>query len=219
MPAEQPTRSPTSASWKVNQPAAQSVSRSSQNRAAIALGFGSRKRWMSKTSIASSQPTRTATRTTSAGTQSRHASADAAGQRPAGLGDDDVLSALSSEGASAQQLAELGRKLEEARLLACVVRARLREVDLDDAGDPSRPGLITTTRVERNTASAIEWVTKTTVEPRRLPDPQQLEVQPLARHLVERAERLVHQQQLRVENESARAIETRCCIPPESCQG
>ena len=44
-------------------------------------------------------------------------------------------------------------------------------------------------------------MTKTTVEPDCLPDPQQLEVEPLARHLVERAERLVHQQQRRVERE------------------
>ena len=62
-----------------------------------------------------------------------------------------------------------------------------------------RPGRgdITTTRVERKTASEIECVTKTIVLPSRLPDPQQLHVQPLARHLVERAERLVHQQERR----------------------
>ena len=63
---------------------------------------------------------------------------------------------------------------------------------------------MTTTRVERNTASAIECVTKTIVEPVSLPDPQQLHVQALARHLVERAERLVHQQQRRRERERAR---------------
>ena len=39
---------------------------------------------------------------------------------------------------------------------------------------------------------------------RSLPDPEQLHVQPLARHLVERAERLVHEQERRVERERAR---------------
>ena len=42
-----------------------------------------------------------------------------------------------------------------------------------------------------------------TVVPGPVPDPQQLEVHPLAGHLVERAERLVHQQDRRVEGERA----------------
>ena len=69
----------------------------------------------------------------------------------------------------------------------------------------TRPGRadMTTTRVERKTASGIECVTKTIVEPTRVPDAQQLEVQPLTRHLVQGAERLVHQQQRRVERERA----------------
>ena len=68
-----------------------------------------------------------------------------------------------------------------------------------------RPGRgdITTTRVERNTASGMEWVTNTMVVAGAPPDLHQLEVHPLARHLVERPERLVHQQQLRVEGERA----------------
>ena len=66
-----------------------------------------------------------------------------------------------------------------------------------------RPGraLMTTTRDERKTASGIEWVTKTTVVPGPLPDPQHLGVHPLAGHLVERAERLVHQQDGRLEGQ------------------
>ncbi len=69
-----------------------------------------------------------------------------------------------------------------------------------------RPGRgdITTMRVERNTASGIEWVTKTTVLLRALPEPQQLLVQLVAGDLVERAERLVHQQELGLEAERAR---------------
>ena len=83
-----------------------------------------------------------------------------------------------------------------------------------------RPGraLMTTMRVESNTASSIEWVTKMTVLRGLLPEPQQLLVQAVAGDLVERAERLVHQQQLRARSR-ARAIETRCCMPPDSCQG
>ena len=60
---------------------------------------------------------------------------------------------------------------------------------------------MTTTRVERKTASGIEWVTKMTVVAGALPDAQQLEVHALAGHLVERAEGLVHEQQGRIEGE------------------
>ena len=74
-----------------------------------------------------------------------------------------------------------------------------------------RPGRgdITTTRSDRNTASAIEWVTNSTVlrglagEVALAPDAQQLERHVVARHGVERAERLVHQQQRRVEQQGA----------------
>ena len=68
-----------------------------------------------------------------------------------------------------------------------------------------RPGRgdITTIRVDRNTASGIEWVTKTTVLPVSRPQPQQLLVELVAHDLVERAERLVHQQQLRIEGQRA----------------
>src|ERR671933_589532 len=40
-----PIAKPPTASWNVNQPALQSVCRSSQNAVAISVGFGSRKRW------------------------------------------------------------------------------------------------------------------------------------------------------------------------------
>jgi hypothetical protein len=83
-----------------------------------------------------------------------------------------------------------------------------------------RPGRgdITTILVERNTASGIEWVTKTTVFSVLSHRREQLLVEMVADDLVERAERLVHQHQPG-STESARAIETRCCMPPESCQG
>ena len=207
--AEQPAAKPQRASWKVNQPAAHSVSRSSQKRAAISLGFGSRKRWTSKTSIASSQPTRIATRITSAGIQSRSAAADAARERAARRRDDDGAQCTPSPAGSgspaatpaAEQLAHLGRELEEARLLARVGRARLRQVDLDDPRDPAGP------RAHHDDARREEDRLGDRVgdeddgRAAGLPDPQELEVEPLARHLVERAERLVHQQELRVERE------------------
>ena len=69
-----------------------------------------------------------------------------------------------------------------------------------------RPGRgdITTIRVDRNTASGIEWVTNSTVLPRLVPQPQQLLVEHVADDLVERAERLVHQQQIGIERQRAR---------------
>ena len=66
------------------------------------------------------------------------------------------------------------------------------------------PGDITTTRSARKIASSIEWVTKSTVKPGARPDLQQLVLQLLAGHGVERAERLVHQHDLGVVGEHAR---------------
>ena len=63
---------------------------------------------------------------------------------------------------------------------------------------------MTTTRSARNTASGIEWVTNTMVlrvGAALAPYPQQLEVQLVARHRVERPEGLVHQEQWRIEQQ------------------
>ena len=83
-----------------------------------------------------------------------------------------------------------------------------------------RPGRgdITTTRVERNTASEIEWVTKTTVEPLAS---QMRRSSRLSRSRVisSSAPNGSSMSRSAGENERARAIETRCCIPPESCHG
>ena len=70
----------------------------------------------------------------------------------------------------------------------------------------TRPGRApsTSTRSERNTASGELWVTNRIVVPGRLPDAQQLLVHVLAGDLVERAERLVHQQDLRPRDERPR---------------
>ena len=71
---------------------------------------------------------------------------------------------------------------------------------------------------DMNTDSAIEWVTNTTVEP--------ISCQIWSSSLFSRSRvissRAPNGSSIRRsagENESARAIETRCCIPPESCQG
>ena len=77
---------------------------------------------------------------------------------------------------------------------------------------------MTTTRVERKTDSAIEWVTKTTVESVSC----QIRSSSLfirSRVISSRAPKGSSIRRSGGENESARAIETRCCIPPESCQG
>ena len=69
----------------------------------------------------------------------------------------------------------------------------------------TRPGrgLITATTSERNTASAMPWVTISVVAGLLGPDPQQLDVQPLPGHVVERAERLVEQHHRRLDDQAA----------------
>ena len=52
-------------------------------------------------------------------------------------------------------------------------------------------------------ASSIEWVTKTTVLPRRLPDTEELFLKEKAGLLVEGAERFVHQQEIRIDRQGA----------------
>ncbi len=62
-----------------------------------------------------------------------------------------------------------------------------------------RPGrdVITMTRCDRYTDSNTEWVTKMTVLLQLAPQREQIVVEPEARDLVERGERLVHQQDIR----------------------
>ena len=69
----------------------------------------------------------------------------------------------------------------------------------------TRPGrgLITTILVDRYTASGIEWVTKAMVFLVARPELQQLGIEMVAHDLVERAERLVHQQQVGIEGQRA----------------
>ena len=69
----------------------------------------------------------------------------------------------------------------------------------------TRPGRgdITTILVDRYTASGIEWVTKQMVLLVSRPELQQLSIEVVADDLVERAERLVHQQQVGIEGQRA----------------
>ena len=84
----------------------------------------------------------------------------------------------------------------------------------------TRPGRadITTTLVDRKTASEIECVTKTTVEPVSC-QMRSSSVFSRSRVISSSAPNGSSMSRREGENESARAIETRCCIPPESCQG
>src|SRR5438876_12091442 len=53
---------------------------------------------------------------------------------------------------------------------------------------------------------------------RLLPDPQQFLPEFAGRNLVETAEGFIDQKNVGIDR-SARAIATRCCMPPESCSG
>ena len=92
-----------------------------------------------------------------------------------------------------------------------------RSISTIPAIRPGR-GLITTTRDERNTASEIECVTKTTVEARR----SQIESSSRLRRsrvISSSAPNGSSINRSAGSNARARAIDARCCMPPESCQG
>ena len=114
-------------------------------------------------------------------------------------------------GARAATSAESRRQYarEFRRRDAEIVAARIRLVDRDVGDRCGRDArAITATRVDRNTASSMLCVTKTTVSPRARPQREELGVEALPREFVERAERLVHQQQIRLRRR-ARARSTR----------
>ena len=107
----------------------------------------------------------------------------------------------------ALKISRLSRpKASEAR--NSTVRGRGRSTLRSAAMRPGR-GDMTTTRSDRKTASGIEWVTNSTVlraSRARSRSPQmrkQLERHVVAGHGIEGAERLVHQQQGRVEQQGA----------------
>ena len=84
-----------------------------------------------------------------------------------------------------------------------------------------RPGRLdsSTTRSPSRTASRTLCVTKSTVRLVLPPDALELVVQDVAGHRVERAERLVHQQDVARPARAHAASATRCRMPPESSWG
>ena len=74
---------------------------------------------------------------------------------------------------------------------------------------------MTTTRVERKTASGIEWVTKTIVVPVRC-QMRRTSVFIRSRVISSSAPNGSSMSRIAGSSASARAIATRCCIPPES---
>ena len=81
-------------------------------------------------------------------------------------------------------------------------RGRFRSIAYSLSIRPG-PGDITTTRSARKIASSIACVTKHR-QPGARPDLRKLILQPLARHRVQRTERLVHQHELGLIGEDAR---------------
>ena len=120
--------------------------------------------------------------------------------------------------AGVERFAHLGDELEEPRLLARrAVRGCGRSIGTTALIRPGRAD-ITTTRVERNTASEIECVTKITVDSVSSHSRSSSRFS-RSRVISSSAPNGSSISSSAGENESARAIDTRCCIPPESCHG
>ncbi len=77
---------------------------------------------------------------------------------------------------------------------------------------------MTTTRVLRNTASLIEWVTNTTVLPVSRHSRKSSRFR-FSRVISSSAPNGSSISKIAGSKARARAMLTRCCIPPESCQG
>ena len=122
--------------------------------------------------------------------------------RPRRRGGAVVRSRLTVGGRAEEQRRRARRTGVELGAAQHVGRPRAGKVDRRRASR-TRPGrgVITATRSARNTASAIEWVTSRVVVARSRPDPLQLDVEALAGHLVEGAERLVEQQHVGIGDE------------------
>ena len=182
----------------------------------MSLGFGSRNCWMWKAAIAPSQSA-----DHDADDDERRASTRAAGRRALPAGRTGRARRPCSSQLLHQPALLLGQR--DARRELRSARARRSRARRSAGPRASRPSAgcgrsISTTPAMRPGRAAhhddarsrgrpppeIECVTKTTVERELLPDREQLEVEPLARHLVERAERLVHQQEGGLERERAR---------------
>ena len=91
IPAEHPITQPPNASWNVNHPAPQSVSRSVHRVRVMSEGGGSRKFWMSRPRTSPSQSAMPATKTTTAGNQSQRPRPTRAPRVPRGIGSTTLL--------------------------------------------------------------------------------------------------------------------------------
>ena len=197
----------------VYQPALQSAWRSSQNVRAMSLGGGSRKRWTSSAATRPSQRPIPSTSTTTAGSHERaprivrpsrrspatgvawrHRRSSTSSERVAGSRAEPPCSAsrscvTSSKKRGSSRVSNVRGCGRSIGMISVIRPGRGRHHD-DSGREEHRLG--DRVRDEEDGAARLR------------PDPQQLPVQPLARHLVERAERLVHQEQRGRERERAR---------------
>ena len=116
-----------------------------------------------------------------------------------------------------QRLAHLGDLLEELRGLAGVLGAAA-QLDVDRGHDAARPGRHHDDPVRQVHGLGDRVGDEDDGGARLGADAGQLGLHVLAGHLVEGAERLVHQQE-RGWKARARAMATRCCMPPDSSHG
>ena len=117
----------------------------------------------------------------------------------------------------ADVLTHLGDRRVEDRRLAGVVGRSPRSTATTSVIRPGR-GDITTTRSDRNTASGIEWVTNTTVVPVSAAMRSSSSCM-CSRVISSSAPNGSSISSSAGRAASARAIATRCCMPPDSCHG
>ncbi len=103
----------------------------------------------------------------------------------------------------AEQVIDAPRIISELLVRFHVECARMRQLDAEISAMRAGPAVSTMTRVPRNTASVIPCVTNRIVLPDFLPDAQQFQIHLLAGQRIEGAERLIHQDQLRIVHQRA----------------
>ncbi len=118
-----------------------------------------------------------------------------------------VASPFSVVAMPAHLLPQLVRDVAARSATGCDSMRRGRGITTGNSAT-TRPGRLesSTTRSPRRTASRTLWVTNRIVSPCSLPQPLELVVQEVARHRVEGAERLVHQQDVGVLRQRARQL-------------
>ncbi len=217
-----PSRSPPNASLKVIQAAVFSASRFSQRALRTSESRGRRNGFTPRTSgKIHCQQSSPIPKTSAAGSHVR-ANPGARASPPSDLAAATVLTQAPPRRTPSRRRGAVSRTSVTSSKNRGSSRVRTprgcgRSMSTTPAIRPGR-GDITTTRVERKTASEIECVTKMTVD---LVSAQMESSSRLSRSRVisSSAPNGSSISSSAGENESARAIETRCCMPPESCQG